>query len=105
MLIVLLVILAAGLLIGQKGFVHRNYLMNKKAAIERENILLAKEIEALGRKVTLLRTDSAIVEKTAKSMLGMARRDEMVYIFAEKQRKVGCAPTEDGSAQGEAAAE
>jgi hypothetical protein len=43
--------------------------------------LLAVEIQALERSVTLLRSDSKTIEKVAKRKLGMVRGDETVYIF------------------------
>jgi len=70
-----------GLLMGEKSLVHKKKLDEKRLLLHRENEILASEIQSLERSVTLLRSDSNTIEKVAKRKLGMARPDEMVYIF------------------------
>jgi cell division protein FtsB len=54
----------------------------------RTNTKLSEEIEGLKREVGGLQSDPRVVERAARSELGMARPDEMIVIF-EKKRAEG----------------
>jgi cell division protein FtsB len=81
-IVVLLAILAsASFLIAEKGLSHKRALQEKKAFLEREHDELSGDVRALERRLQSLRADPKAVEKVAKCKLGMARPDEVVYIF------------------------
>ncbi|MDQ7782198.1 MAG: septum formation initiator family protein [Desulfomonilaceae bacterium] len=83
--VVLLVstVAALGILMGQKGVIHKRELEQKRLLLYTENEKLTNEIKSLEREVTLLRSDPKTIEKVAKRKLGMARPDETVYIFEQ----------------------
>ncbi len=88
--VVLSAILASiGLLLGEKGLSQKHKLLEKRVYLEKEHQHLLREITSLERKVTLLRTDPATLEKSAKCKLGMARRDETVYLFTSGNQSQG----------------
>lgn len=72
---------SVGILMGQKGLIEKHELEEKRIVLQKDNERLASEIQDLERNVTLLRTDPGTIEKVAKRELGMARPDEMVYVF------------------------
>jgi len=80
-----------GILMGQKGLIHKRELEQKRFQVNTENEHLAEQIKFLEREVTLLRSDPKTIEKAAKRKLGMARFDETVYIFEQSrvERKDG----------------
>ncbi|MEW6114404.1 MAG: septum formation initiator family protein [Thermodesulfobacteriota bacterium] len=80
-IVVLLLLVSAGMLMGEKGLAQRKELLKKKADLERTNTELGSEIIDLERRVTLLRTDGRVIERAAKRKLGMVRPGETVYIF------------------------
>jgi len=75
------VLASIGILMGQKGLIEKHELEEKRIVLHEDNERLALEIQELERNVTLLRTDPGAIEKVAKRELGMARPDEMVYVF------------------------
>ncbi|MCA1961851.1 MAG: septum formation initiator family protein [Desulfomonile sp.] len=81
-IIVLLAIVAStSFLIVEKGLVHKRTLQEKRAFLEREHKELTTDVRALERRLRSLRDDPRAVEKAAKCKLGMARPEEIVYIF------------------------
>ncbi|MBM4328561.1 MAG: septum formation initiator family protein [Deltaproteobacteria bacterium] len=83
-IVVLLLLVSAGMLMGEKGLAQRKELLKKKADLEKANTKLGSEIVDLERRVTLVRTDGRVVERAAKRKLGMARPEETVYIFTRR---------------------
>jgi cell division protein FtsB len=79
--VVFVVLVCVLFLIAENGVAHRRKLEEKKAALAREFQDLQVDIRTLERRLKLLRTDPGSIEKVAKCKLGMARRDETVYIF------------------------
>jgi len=79
--VLLAIMVSASFLIVEKGLVHKRTLQDKKAFLEREYDELSRDVRALERRLRSLRADPRAVEKVAKCKLGMARPDEMVYIF------------------------
>jgi cell division protein FtsB len=69
------------LMIGEQGLTHKRRLFHKRSLLEQESRELAREIGDLERRLMLLRSDAAFIEKVAKRKLGMARPSETVYIF------------------------
>jgi cell division protein FtsB len=51
----------------------------------RANSKLAEGVELLKREVSGLQSDPRVVERAARSELGMVRSDEMIVIFEKKQ--------------------
>jgi cell division protein FtsB len=88
-LIVAVAFAAGALLLGEEGLAERNRLSEKKTKLEAENRSLAVEIHRLERQVRLLSTDPVFVERAAKGRLGMARKDETVYVFSSANRAAG----------------
>jgi cell division protein FtsB len=80
---------SAGILMGQKGLIEKHELEEKRIVLHKDNERLAVEIKDLERNVTLLRTDPRTIEKVAKRELGMARPDEMVYVFDRNRPRSG----------------
>lgn len=78
-----LVVVAAGMLMGEQSLNQKHKLEEKKIALQRDNQNLAVEIKALERRLTLLRSDPKTIEKAAKRKLGMSRGDETIYIFGK----------------------
>ena len=79
--VVFSVLASIGILMGQKGLIEKHELEEKRIVLQKDNERLALDIQELERNVTLLRTDPGAIEKVAKRELGMARPDEMVYVF------------------------
>lgn len=81
MVLIFTVLGSAGILMGEKGLAEKYQLEQKRHLLQQDNERLVEEIKDLERKVTLLRTDPAAIEKVAKRDLGMAGPDEVVYVF------------------------
>ena len=79
--ITIIVAVSVGVLISERGLTERQKLEEKKASLQKENDRIIGEIKSLEHKITLLRDDPKTIEKVAKRKLGMARPDEMIYIF------------------------
>ncbi len=84
LIVILLVLVFAGIVMGEKSLTQKQGLERKKALIEKKNEELISEIKTVERRITLLRTDPRTIEKAAKRRLGMARPGETVYIFNER---------------------
>ncbi|MFC1833159.1 septum formation initiator family protein [Thermodesulfobacteriota bacterium] len=82
-------------LMGEKGFNQKGRIEDKKELLTEENGRLAMEIRSLERHITLLRSDTRAIGRAAKHKLGMARPDEMVYVFSSQKqatRAISCTP-------------
>lgn len=84
--VLFMVLISVGLLMGEKGLAQRKMLDEKRASLQKENENLTTENGLLERKARLLRTDSRAIERAAKCKLGMARSDEMIYLFDDKNQ-------------------
>ena len=82
--LIIVLLISAGVLMGEKSLKQRRKLAEKKRFMVAENLQLAHQIESLEREVMSLRSDSKIIERVAKRKLGMARPDETVYIFGRR---------------------
>jgi len=78
---VLTVVVAGGIMTREQSIVQKQELEEKKRLLEEENKSLVREIKSRERELTLLRSDPNTIEKTAKRKLGMARKNETIYIF------------------------
>lgn len=67
------------------GFAKVASLQRSVEQQRRANSKLAEGVEVLKREVTGLQSDPRVVEKAARSELGMVRPDEMIVIFEKKQ--------------------
>jgi cell division protein FtsB len=72
---------SVGILMGERGLTEKRQVEEKRLVLQQDNERLAREIKELERNVTLLRTDPSTIEKVAQRELGMARPNEMVYVF------------------------
>ena len=79
--VLLAILVSASFLIVENGLAHKRALQEKKAFLNREHRELAGGVRALERRLQSLRADPRAIEKVAKCKLGMARPDELVYIF------------------------
>jgi len=77
-------IAAAFSFISDDGFVRLSALTRSLEQQQRTNAKLADNVQALKREVQGLQSDPRIIEKAARSELGMARPDEVVVIFDKK---------------------
>jgi len=84
--VLFIVLISVGLLMGEKGLAQRQILEEKRACLQKENDNLTTENSLLERKARLLRTDSRAIERAAKCKLGMARQDEVIYLFNDKNQ-------------------
>ena len=82
--LIFIAVSSVGILMGEKTLTQKQKLEEKKILLENENRALGSAIKALERKVTLMRSDQRTIEKAAKRKLGMARPDEMVYMFESR---------------------
>ena len=90
------IVASVGILMGEKSFIQKRELEQKKLQLQRNNELVTVEIKSLERGVTLLRADPKTIEKVAKQKLGMARPDETVYIF-QRSRVASTGATHAGA--------
>ena len=87
--VIVVVLISAGVLMGEKSLNQRRKLAEKKRFVTAENLELARQIKSLEQGVMSLRSDPKTIERVAKRKLGMARPDEMVYIFGRRNRPAG----------------
>lgn len=81
MVVLIAILVSASILIVENGLAHKRALQEKKAFLDVEHRHLAGDVRALERRLQLLRADPRALEKVAKCKLGMARPDEVVYVF------------------------
>jgi cell division protein FtsB len=71
------------------GFSRLNSLAKSLDLQHRANARLEENVQALKRQVHGLQNDPRMVEKAARSELGMARSDELVVVFEKKEQARG----------------
>ena len=71
------------------GFSRLNSLAKSLDLQQRANARLEEHVQALKRQVHGLQNDPRMVEKAARSELGMARSDELVVVFEKKEQARG----------------
>jgi cell division protein FtsB len=71
------------------GFSRLNSLAKSLELQQRANARLEENVQALKRQVNGLQSDPRMVEKAARSELGMARSDELVVVFEKKEQARG----------------
>jgi cell division protein FtsB len=71
------------------GFSRLNVLAKSLESQQRTNARLEDNVQALKRQVHGLQNDPRMVEKAARSELGMARSDELVVVFEKKEQARG----------------
>lgn len=77
----IVIIASLGMVTGN-GVLKQKYLLDEeKGRLEKENEKLQVEIRMLERDLTWLRDNPQAIEKAAKSKLGMALKDETIYLF------------------------
>lgn len=83
------VVAAAFSFLSDDGFVRLSSLNRRLEQQQRANAKLSDTVQALKREVQGLQADPRIVEKAARSELGMSRPDEVVVIFEKKDKNGG----------------
>jgi cell division protein FtsB len=83
-LAVLIVLLAAYSIVGERGALHLWRLRAEKFGLDEKNFRLQKENEALRQRVARLRHDDSYLEQIAREELNLVRRGEIIYRFASK---------------------
>ena len=82
-LIVFIVFMGLLITFGNRGLVD-NYVMKEKlAALGKTNQDIALENRDLKKNIVLLRSDLAFIEKVARNELGMVRKGDLVYRYAQ----------------------
>ena len=71
------------------GFSRLNSLAKSLDLQQRATARLEDGVQALKRQVHGLQNDTRMVEKAARSELGMARSDELVVVFEKKEQARG----------------
>ncbi len=89
--LIIALLIAAGVLMGEKSLTQRGKLTDKKGLMIAENRKLTHEIQSLEQMVMSLRSDPKTIERAAKRKLGMARPDETVYIFGRRNHSARAA--------------
>ena len=75
------VVLVANAFLGDKSLLELHRLAERREWWTRENARLRRENLALAARLRDAETDPFLVEKIAREDLGMARPDEIVYLF------------------------
>ena len=76
-------------LLTDDGFSRLNSLAKSLDLQQRATARLEDGVQALKRQVHGLQNDTRMVEKAARSELGMARSDELVVVFEKKEQARG----------------
>jgi cell division protein FtsB len=71
------------LVLSREGLPRLRNVSTELGSVERENLEILREIEALRARVKTLRDDPAAVERLARDDLGMVRQSEVVFQFSE----------------------
>ena len=88
-LLVCAIVAAAFSFVSDDGFAKLSAMTRRVEQQQHTNAKLAENLQALRREVQGLQSDPRIVEKAARSELGMARSDEVVVIFEKKDKGSG----------------
>ncbi len=82
---VILFLLLMGFLIvfGNNGLVDNYILKEKLKIIKEENAGVALENQELKKEIALLRTNAQYIETVARKELGMVKKGDVVFRFAE----------------------
>ena len=78
--------LSYNLVFGDMGFVKYLELNRNKARLEAEISSVGKENKALGEQVNALKKDPYFIEKYAREEYGMAKRDEFIFQYKNKDK-------------------
>lgn len=82
--LLIIVVMLALALFGEKGVLRAYKLSQEKHALETEIQSLQENNEALREEINLLRNDLEYLEDVARRELGMVKDDELVYQFLPK---------------------
>lgn len=81
------VIVLALLVFGDQGFLDM-YRLRRTDKVRAAEIVAAREtIDSLRNEIERLKNDTAYIERLARELLGMAKRDEKVFRFLEEERE------------------
>lgn len=80
--LLLLVVMLALALFGEKGVLRAYKLSQEKHSLEAKIQSLQESNEALRKEINLLRNDLEYIEDVARRDLGMVKDDELVYQFS-----------------------
>jgi cell division protein FtsB len=90
LLIVAFALLIAGIsFVLDDGFAKVASLRRSVEQQQRTNAKLVEGVDSLKREVNGLQNDPRLVEKAARSELGMVRPDEMIVIFEKSKEATG----------------
>lgn len=82
LLILFLLLMSLLITFGNRGVID-NYLMNKRLSqLKEQNRVITKENIELKKKITLLRNDLNYIEMIARDELGMVKKGDIVYRWA-----------------------
>ncbi len=80
------VVIALFLFFDLENYSHVDELNSRLEQQRRQNRALEAEVADLKRVVTDLHRDKRLLEKVARDELGMARPDEMIFLFDERAK-------------------
>lgn len=70
---------------GEYGYLHLKNLEKEKIALEKKNRELNSEIVKLKSEIYSLENNDYSLEKVAREELGLAKENEIVYVFPNQQ--------------------
>ena len=79
--------LLASFLFGDMGLVKYFRMKSRHSSLTEEIAMLKQDNVRLRREVRALKTDTAYIEKLARDNLGLARKGEIVYYYADTNFK------------------
>jgi len=83
--ILLLSLVIAATLFGQRGYMHLRRLQNELKAIEQHNATLQIENGELRHEIERLKHDLKYIEELARAELGLLKEGERIYQFDKKK--------------------
>jgi cell division protein FtsB len=86
-LLLLAIVLAFVTLFGDNSYERLVILRDRLVGQERQNTELKEYVENLQDEVYRIQTDDRALEKAARNELGMARPDELIFVFEKDREK------------------
>lgn len=80
-LLVIYVLVAFSMAVGEHGFVHLWKLRQEQQTLESEAVALLQDNKDLRDRINRLQNDNGYLEKVAREDLKFARKGEIVYLF------------------------
>ena len=82
-LVVFIILMGLLITFGNRGLVDNYMMAEKLAALKKSNQDIALENRDLKKSIALLRSDLTYIEIVARNELGMVRKGDLVYRYAQ----------------------